>query len=68
MTVSIRDAAAADADIIANYNNRLAEETESRSLTKELVGPGVQAILADPGKGRYWVAELDAGAYKLLRQ
>ena len=59
MSVSIRDATPSDAGIIADYNNRLAEETESRSLEDDLIGPGVKAILADPGKGRYWVAELD---------
>jgi ribosomal protein S18 acetylase RimI-like enzyme len=59
MSVSIRDATPSDAGIIADYNNRLAEETESRSLEKDLIGPGVKAILAGPGKGRYWVAELD---------
>ena len=56
MTIDIRNATTADASSIVDYNNRLAEETEARSLDPELVGPGVEAIIADFSKGRYWVA------------
>ncbi len=56
MTIDIRSATIADAGTIADYNNRLAEETEARSLDPLLVGPGVEAIIADASKGRYWVA------------
>ncbi len=59
MGIAIRDAVPADAGLIADYNNRLAEETEARSLDPDLTGPGVAAFLADPSKGRYWVAEVD---------
>ena len=59
MTFTIRDATPADASIIADYNNRLAEETEARSLDPDLIGPGVAAFLADPTKGRYWLAVID---------
>jgi ribosomal protein S18 acetylase RimI-like enzyme len=55
----IRDARPDDAEVIADYNNRLAEETESRSLDPGSIKPGVAAILADPSKGRYWVALVD---------
>lgn len=56
MTFDIRNATTADASTIADYNNRLAEETEARSLDPVLIGPGVEAIIADLSKGRYWVA------------
>ncbi len=56
MTIDIRNATTADASSIVDYNNRLAEETEARSLDPELIGPGVEAIIADFSKGRYWVA------------
>jgi len=56
MTFNIRNATTADASTIADYNNRLAEETEARSLDPDLIGPGVEAIIADLSKGRYWVA------------
>jgi len=59
MTFSIRDAMPADAGIIADFNNRMAEETEARTLDPDLIGPGVSAFLADPSKGRYWLAEAD---------
>ena len=56
MTFTVRDAAPADASTIADFNNRLAEETEARTLAPERIGAGVSALLADPSKGRYWVA------------
>lgn len=59
MTIIIRDATPADAPVIAEYNNRMSEETEGKSLDPGLIGPGVEAMLADSNKGRYWVAELD---------
>jgi len=55
----IRDASTADADVLADFNSRMAEETEGRTLDQAVVGPGVAALLADSDKGRYWVAEID---------
>ncbi len=60
MTIVIRDASPADGPIIAGFNSRLPEETEGKSLDPDVIGPGVAAMLADPLKGRYWVAEADA--------
>ena len=57
MGISIRNAAMTDAAIIASNNSLMAEETEGRTLDPDIMGPGVAALLADPGKGRYWVAE-----------
>ncbi len=57
MGISIRNAAMTDAAIIAGNNSFMAEETEGRTLDPDIIGPGVEALLADPGKGRYWVAE-----------
>ena len=56
MNLEIRDALPADADTIADFNSRMAEETEGRPLDPRLIGPGVAALLADDAKGRYWVA------------
>lgn len=58
MEMTIRDARPADAATIADYNSRMAEETEGTGLDPELIGAGVAALLADSSKGRYWVAEL----------
>ena len=57
LDVSIRDATSADAAIIADFNASLAFESEGMRLDPELVGPGVKALLRDPSKGRYWMAE-----------
>jgi GNAT superfamily N-acetyltransferase len=55
----IRRAAAADADVLAEYNIRLARETEDISLDPATVRAGVAAALADEAKGTYFVAEVD---------
>ncbi|MGI9236177.1 MAG: GNAT family N-acetyltransferase [Woeseiaceae bacterium] len=57
MNFEIRDATRADAATIADYNSRMAEETEGRSLEPDIIGPGVAEVLSDETKGRYWVAE-----------
>ncbi len=59
MKLKIREATPDDGETIASYNMRLAEETEGRTLPQDIIGPGVAAILSDPGKGRYWVAEVE---------
>jgi GNAT superfamily N-acetyltransferase len=57
--MKIRPAILADADIIAEFNIRLAEETEALKLDPNCIYPGVRAVLSDPGKGLYFVAEVD---------
>lgn len=57
MGIAIRNATMTDASILAGNNSLMAEETEGRTLDPDIIGPGVEALLADPGKGRYWVAE-----------
>lgn len=56
--ITIRDATPDDAGVIADFNTRMAEETEGRPLPPALIGAGVSAVLDDPAKGRYWVAEI----------
>ncbi len=55
--LKIRPGTAADAVVIAGYNRALALETEGRDLDPDRIGPGVLAVLTDPAKGRYLVAE-----------
>jgi GNAT superfamily N-acetyltransferase len=55
----VRDARPADRDTIVAYNMRLAEETERKVLDPSVLTPGVEAALADPGRLRYWMAEID---------
>jgi GNAT superfamily N-acetyltransferase len=59
MTFSIREARPDDAAVIAGYNSAMAEETEGKELDTACVGPGVEALLLDSSRGRYWVAEGD---------
>ena len=54
---AVRDAAPGDAAAIAGFNARLAAETEGKTLDPDALAAGVAAVLADPAKGRYFVAE-----------
>lgn len=57
--MQVRDARRSDVKVIAGFNVEMAMETEGRPLEAALINAGVAAVLADPGKGRYWVAEQD---------
>jgi ribosomal protein S18 acetylase RimI-like enzyme len=59
MSLTIRDAVPADKDRIAEFNSRMAVETEGRRLDEDIIGPGVATLIDDATKGRYWVAEQD---------
>jgi GNAT superfamily N-acetyltransferase len=56
MHLIIRPAAVSDADIIAEFNRRMALETEHKDLDAATLQAGVKAMLTDPAKGRYYVA------------
>src|SRR3954463_13655625 len=55
----VRSARVSDADVLADYNVRMARETEAMARDPATVGRGVRAVLADPSKGTYFVAEVD---------
>ncbi|MFL5341214.1 MAG: GNAT family N-acetyltransferase [Gemmataceae bacterium] len=57
MTVTIRSATPADAGVIAEYNHRLALETENKVLDPPVLAAGVARVLGDPSRGLYFVAE-----------
>jgi len=59
MSETIRPATTDDAEFLAAGNAAMALETEHKRLDREIVGAGVRAALADPAKGRYFVAERD---------
>jgi GNAT superfamily N-acetyltransferase len=61
MDIRIRNAALADLPVIADFNVRLARESEDLALDPARVEAGVRAVLTDPAKGVYYVAEA-AGA------
>lgn len=54
--LTIRPALPDDCPAIVDFNCRIAEETEGKSLEAETIRAGVGALLADPAKGRYFVA------------
>jgi len=60
LNVEIREALPADAATIAEFNSRMAIETEGKALDPDLINSGVSRLIADSTKGRYWVAVLDA--------
>ena len=53
----IRAAEARDLETLVAYNRALAFETEERQLDREVLKPGVEAVLCDRSKGFYLVAE-----------
>jgi ribosomal protein S18 acetylase RimI-like enzyme len=61
MPLSLRRAGPADAAAVAEFNRLLAFETEGKTLDPAVLARGVEAGLADPNKGLYFVAE-DGGA------
>ena len=62
MDIRIRDATPGDTGTIADFNSRMAVETEGRTLDPATIGRGVAALLSDPGKGRYWIADSEGCA------
>jgi ribosomal protein S18 acetylase RimI-like enzyme len=55
--LAIRDATEADLATVVAFNQRMAEETEGRRLRDDRIGAGVAAVLGDPSKGFYLIAE-----------
>lgn len=57
--VEVRSARPSDCGTIVKFNLQLAAESEDKALDRERLAQGVAALLADPAKGRYFVAEND---------
>lgn len=62
MPLTVRRAVTADLPTIVEFNVRLADESEGKTLDRELLTAGVRAALADPAKGPYFLAEEDGRA------
>jgi GNAT superfamily N-acetyltransferase len=54
----IREATAADAPVIVDFNSRMAWETEHKRLDPATLNAGVEAALRQPLYAKYFVAEL----------
>jgi ribosomal protein S18 acetylase RimI-like enzyme len=69
--ILIRRAKPSDAAIIARFNAAMGTETEGILLDRKKLNRGVKAILSDPMKGFYLVAEVDgtiAGQMMITRE
>ena len=58
--IIIRDAQLVDAPTIADFNIAMALESENLRLDPPTVLAGVRAVFADPARGRYFLATIDA--------
>ncbi|GAC1463260.1 MAG: GNAT family N-acetyltransferase [Isosphaeraceae bacterium] len=52
-----RDARLTDLEVVIDFNQNLALETEAKSLDLQILRAGVLAAMEHPGRLRYWVAE-----------
>lgn len=59
MNINIRQATTADAAAIARFNALIAAETEKITLDHHRLRSGVEALLQDPSKGLYFLAEVN---------
>lgn len=57
MSLTIRSAAPSDLPLIVEFNRLLAQESEGKALDPAVLARGVERVLADPNKGRYFLAE-----------
>jgi ribosomal protein S18 acetylase RimI-like enzyme len=59
MMIQIRAATIEDCEIIAGFNAAIAVETEQKTLDPTVLKRGVDRLLRDSGRGRYYLAECD---------
>jgi ribosomal protein S18 acetylase RimI-like enzyme len=59
MTILVRSALGTDHSTIVEFNRLLALESEHKLLDPAILSAGVAAVLADPSRGRYFMAEQD---------
>lgn len=59
MEINIRKATREDIPTIAGFNAAMASETEGKKLPLSVTGPGVAALINEPSRGHYWLAESD---------
>lgn len=59
MALTVRPAQPEDLEALVHGNAEMARESEGKKLDVATLRAGVAALLADAGKGRYFVAEAD---------
>ncbi len=60
--IHVREAGTADAARVTRFSIACARDSENLTLDEAVVRAGVEAALADPGRGRYFLAERDGKA------
>jgi GNAT superfamily N-acetyltransferase len=55
--ITIRKAIPADAEVLIDFQKKMAWETEEMTLIPEVISKGVKAVFDDTCRGQYWVAE-----------
>jgi len=55
--ITIRKATPTDAEVIIDFQKKMAWETEEMTLIPEVISKGVKAVFDDTYRGQYWVAE-----------
>jgi GNAT superfamily N-acetyltransferase len=61
MALRIRHAAPTDLEFLARGNEAMARETEDKRLDPQTIRSGVAAVLSEPARGRYFIAEDESG-------
>lgn len=64
--IAIRKATSSDANVIIDFQQKMAWETEHMNLVPAIVSKGVNAVFEDNNRGQYWVAENDGVAVASL--
>ena len=57
--VNVRSAVLEDLALIVAFQQEMASETEEMSLDPDVLSDGVRAVILDPIKGEYLIAEMD---------
>jgi GNAT superfamily N-acetyltransferase len=58
-TIHIREATKGDRDALVRFNEAMARETEAKTLVRDRLSAGVDAVLDDRNKGFYLVAVIE---------
>jgi GNAT superfamily N-acetyltransferase len=67
LNIKIRPGLLFDIDTIADFQVKMAFETENGlKLDPPTVNKGVSAVMDDPSKGKYWLAEVDGNVVGCL--
>jgi GNAT superfamily N-acetyltransferase len=66
--ILVRRGTDTDVESIAMFNMKMADETEGKTLSETAVRAGVKAVINDPAKGFYLVAEKANGVPTIIGQ